>query len=210
MPFWRRKPDPAPELKKAEIDAARREAEAALPSGWRLEYSDYEAFSLPGGRLETYGILAMGPADERLLVVGVGEANSYRQLVRHLHGDLPAADAWAPPLDAVTGKPSGARFEMYRESDPDARTALAELQAGLPEGWALFAIDRERYLLRGSQLETFGVAAHNSFGDAALAIALTEADAYRQLLRRVRGELEVSEGWVPVSPPRQPRAAPAR
>ncbi len=200
MPFWRRKPDPARELEKAELEAARAEAEAALAPGWRLEYSDPEWFTVPDGILKTYGILAMGPADERLLAVGVGEVNGYRQLVRHLRGELPVAEGWAPPLDVVTPKRRQANFHIYGESDLEARAALTELEAGLPSGWNLFSIDRERYMLRGAQLETFGVAASSSTGEAAMAVALTEADAYCQLLRRFRGELEMSEGWVPPLP----------
>ena len=197
MPFWRRTPDPAKELEKAEIAAARAEAEAELPSGWRIEYSDLESFRAPNGRLKTYGILAMGPADERMLAVGVGEGSAYRQLTRHLRGELAVTEAWAPPLDQASGKPGKADFRKYSENDPDADAALAELEAGLPSGWTLFRIDRERYMLLGSQLETFGVAASSTGGDAALAVALTEADAYRQLLRHLRGELEISDGWVP-------------
>ena len=197
MPFWRRTPDPAKELEKAEIASARAEAEAALPSGWRIEFSDLESFTVPTGRLKTYGILAMGPADERKLAVGVGEANAYRQLTRHLRGELPVAEAWAPPLDQASGKPRKADFRRYSENDPDADAALAELEAGLPSGWTLFYIDRERYMLRGGQLETFGVSASSTGGEAALAIASSEADAYRHLLRHLRGELEISEGWAP-------------
>ena len=201
MPFWRRRPDPAKELAKAELEAARGEAEAALPPGWRLEYSDPEWFTVPDGILKTYGILAMGPADERLLAVGVGEPNAYRQLVRHLRGELPVAEGWSPPLDEVTPKKRKASFHIYGEQDLEARAALSELETGLPSGWSLFSIDRERYMLRGAQLETFGVVASSSTGEAAMAIALTEADAYRQLLRRFRGELEISDGWVPPLPP---------
>ena len=206
MPFWRRTPDPAKELEKAEIAAARAEAEAELPPGWRIEYSDYESFMVPTGSLATYGILAMGPTDERMLAVGVGEANAYRQLIRHLRGELPVAEAWAPPLDQVGGKPWKAKFRKRSENDPDADAALAELEAGLPGGWTLYYIDRERYMLRGGQLETFGVSASSTGGEAAVAIALSEADAYRQLLRHLRGELEISDGWaVPLAPHNLPR-----
>ena len=203
MPFWKRKADPAKELAKAEIEAARAEAEAALEPGWSIEYADLEAFAVPGGRLKTYGVLAMGPGEERALAVGVGEANAYRQLVRHLRGGLPTAEAWAPPLDAITGKARDRTFETYRQDDADAQAALRELEAGLPAGWKPFAIERERYLLKRAeltQLPTFGAAAIGPSGEAQLAIALSEAEAYRALLRRFRGDLEISEGWAPPLP----------
>ena len=204
MPFWKRKADPAKELAEAEIDAARADAEAAVAPGWSIHrYADLEAFTVPGGRLNTYGALAMGPGEERVLAVGVGEANAFRQLVRHLRGELSVAEAWAPPLDSITGKPRVDTFEIYGEDDADAQAALRELEAGLPSGWQPFAIERERYLVKGSelkQLPTFGAAAIGPAGEAQLAIALSEAEAYRALLRRARGELMTSEGWAPPLP----------
>ena len=72
MPFWKRDP---------ELQAARAEAEASLPPGWKIYRSDSERFRVPAGHITTYGICAVGPSDQTSLVIAVGEANTAISLV---------------------------------------------------------------------------------------------------------------------------------
>ena len=180
-----------------EIEVAEREAAAALPDGWELHYPDGERFRLPGASLQTYGLTASGPRDEAVLVVAVGKANVYRQLVRRLRGELEISDAWAPPVPPLPPEPVDHDYLGPYGDDADVKRALDELVQALPEGWRVYEADRERFRLPGRKVETFGVSAVGPDGQAAFVLAVGEANAYRQLARRLRGELEVADAWAP-------------
>ena len=120
MPFWKRKTDP-------EVEAARAGAEAALPPGWSIHRSDRETFSLPTGRVTTYGISAGGPAGEKALVLAVGEANAYRHFARLMRGELDTAEGWAIPLDNIEAFKTHGLFDIIDDDDPDVLAAKQEL-----------------------------------------------------------------------------------
>ena len=183
-----------------EVEVAEHEAAAALPEGWELHYPDGERFRLPGASLQTYGLTASGPGDEAVLVVAVGKANAYRQLVRRLRGELQVADAWAPPVPPLPSEAVDHDYLGPYGDDADVKQALDELVQALPEGWQLYEADRERFRLPGRKVETFGVSAVGPGGQAAFVLAVGEANAYRHLARRLRGELEVADAWAPPLP----------
>jgi hypothetical protein len=180
-----------------EVQVAEQEAAAALPEGWELDALDSERFRLPGGSVQTYGAAARGPQDEAALVVAVGRANAYRQLVRRLEGKLEVAEGWAPPVPPLPAEPVEHDFLGPYGEEPEVREALDELIRTLPEGWQLYEADRERFRLPGRKLETYGVSAVGPGGEAVLVLGVGEAGAYRQLTRRLRGELEITDAWAP-------------
>ena len=75
--------------------------------------------------------------------------------------------------------------------------ARAEVEAALPEGWELVGTDKESFGFVDVDVVVFGALATGPAGDHAVAIAVDEAGAYRHLARRLRGELDVAEGWAP-------------
>ncbi|HEX2111570.1 MAG TPA: hypothetical protein VHF67_08450 [Gaiellaceae bacterium] len=180
-----------------EVEVAEQEAAAALPAGWELEPLESERFRLPGGSVQTYAAAAHGPDEEAALVVALRKADAYRELVRRLEGELEIAEGWAPPVPPLPPESVESGFVGPYEEEPEVIEALDELTRALPEGWQLYEVDRERYRLPGRKLETFGVSAVGPGGEAALVVAVGEAGAYRQLTRRLRGELEVTDAWAP-------------
>jgi hypothetical protein len=89
-----------------------------------------------------------------------------------------------------------------KESQPSAEDAELELareeaQAALPEGWRLGDTDREHYMADEHGFNSWAAFATGPDGEVAAAVALTEAESLRQLARRLRGELEVTDGWSP-------------
>ena len=98
---------------RAELDAARREAEAALPPGWRLDgHVDYESFRGPGFTLATYSMAAVGPDGTGVIAVGLSRPAAYRCLARRLRGELTESDCWAPPSPPV--EPPRPRRGLFR------------------------------------------------------------------------------------------------
>ena len=190
MPFWKRKKDP-------EVEAARAAAEATLPAGWSLKDSDREIFSVPRGQVYTYAIPAVGPAGETALVIAVGEANAYGHFARFMRGDLEVAEGWAVPVPPLDEKRMEAYLSVRNADDPDVLAAKQELDAALPSGWELFMSDRERYAFPNGYLETWAVAAGGPGDEAELVMGLGEAGGFRQLARRLRGELEIADAWAP-------------
>jgi hypothetical protein len=180
-----------------EVEAAEREAAAALGEGWEFELPDYERFRLPGALVEVYAVAAHRQERELALVVVVGKANAFRQLVRRVRGDLEVTPAWALPLPFLEPKRRGEFLGPYNENDEQVVAALRDLQQALPDGWQLYELDRERFRVGGRKLETFAVSAVGAGGDGALVLAVGEASAYRHLERRLRGELEVTDAWAP-------------
>lgn len=189
MSFWKKRSDP-------EVESARAEAEVVLPPGWAINRSDLETFTLPRGRVETYGICASGPQGEKALVVAVGEANAYRQFRLFMLGDLEVAQGWAVPLPPQYDKPRDRTFDVRHEDDPDVVAAKADLDAAVPPGWKPFDTDRERYFFPDGYLETWAVSAAGPDGQVELVLGVGEAGAFRQLARRLRGELDVQEAWA--------------
>ena len=195
MPFWRRKPkevDP-------QLEAARAEAEASLPPGWQIYRSDRERFSVPQGRVTTYAISAVGPTDERALVIAVGEPNAYRQLARLMRGELEPSEAWSVPLDDFEVTKSYGHFDLIKDEDPNVIAAKRELDASVPSGWELYDTDREDYRFPSGSVDTCAASAVSVSGDVHLVMGLGEAGAFLHLARALRGELEITEAWaVPV------------
>ena len=147
--------------------------------------------------MQTYAAAARGPDDEAALVVAVGKANAYRQLVRRLAGELEVAEGWAPPVPPLPPEPVEHDFLGPYDDEPEVRQALDELNRALPEGWQLYEADLERFRLPGRKLETYGVSAVGPGGEAVLVLGVGEAGAYRQLTRKLRGELEITDAWAP-------------
>jgi hypothetical protein len=87
------------------------------------------------------------------------------------------------------------------EDDPDLVAARADAEGALPEGWKLAEEDREGFLLVGPQtqiqLDVWAAAAEGPNGELELAVACDKVGAYIGLARRLRGDLETSEAWVP-------------
>jgi hypothetical protein len=80
----------------------------------------------------------------------------------------------------------------------ELEAATREASEALPAGWKLLDFaDREIYTVPGAKIVTYSVAAHGPNGEVEMVIAVGEANAYRQLARRLRGELEMAEGWAP-------------
>ena len=86
-------------------------------------------------------------------------------------------------------------------SNSDAVTqAREEAEAALPLGWKLRGTDREGFQWHRKPyriLHAWAALAESDAGKQAVAVATDEAGAYRQLARRLRGELEESRGWAP-------------
>jgi hypothetical protein len=81
--------------------AARADAEAALPEGWKLAEEDREGFLLVGSTnisLDVWAAAAEGPNGELELAVACDKAGAYIALARRLSGDLETTDSWAPPV----------------------------------------------------------------------------------------------------------------
>lgn len=190
MPFWKRKLDP-------EVEAAKTEAENALPPGSQIHVVDPEWFWVPAGKVVTYGISAYGPARDKALVVAVGEANAYRQLTRLMRGDLQKSESWAVPLDAVERKERNATGTVWDEENPEVVAARAALEAELTSGWRVFFTDREKFRFPDGHIKVFAVSVAGPAGEGELVLGLNEAHAYEQMIRRLRGELEPAAAWAP-------------
>jgi hypothetical protein len=97
---------------------------------------------------------------------------------------------------------SRAGYGLIEMSDPER-----EARSALPAGWTLELPDRERFRLPGREVETYAVGAWGPGGDAFVVMGLEEDGAYRQVVRRMRGELEETEGWAPPIPSAAERAS---
>ena len=190
MPFWKRKLDP-------EVEAAKMEAEDALPPGWEIHVVDPEWFWVPAGKVVTYGISAYGPSGEKALVLGVGKVNAYRQLTRLMRGELEKSESWAVPLGAAERKEKNATGIVWDEENPEVVAARSALEAALPADWSVFFTDREKFRFPDGHIKVFAVSVAGPAGEGELVLGLSEAHAYEQMIRRLRGELETSEGWAP-------------
>ena len=93
-PFWRQ----GEEERDPELEAARADAEAALPDGWQLVGTDRESFSWLEPNVTVHGALASGPGSQHAVALALTEAEAYRQLARRLRDELEVSDGWAPPL----------------------------------------------------------------------------------------------------------------
>ena len=90
-------------------------------------------------------------------------------------------------------------FFDRNDDDPNLVAARADAESALPEGWKLAEEDREGFLLVGTTTIALDVgqprAAPN--GELELAVACDKASAYIALGRRLRGDLETTDGWAP-------------
>jgi hypothetical protein len=95
---------------------------------------------------------------------------------------------------------------LYADDDNEHEIEVAEREAAaaLPDGWELDSPDGERFRLPGAPLQTYALAAGEPGEEAVLVVAVGKANAYRQLARRLRGELESAEAWAPPVPPLSP------
>jgi hypothetical protein len=73
----------------------------------------------------------------------------------------------------------------------------------LPEGWKIVEADREGFSAGDHSLDVWGTFVEGPGGEVKVAVALTEAEAYRQLAAVLRGTLDVSDGWAPLVEKRQ-------
>jgi hypothetical protein len=93
------------------------------------------------------------------------------------------------------------RRGMRAESlGPAVSQARSEVEQELPSGWRIVECDRERFSAGDHSMDVWGAFAEGPGGEVAVAVALTQAEAYRQLARRLRGDLDVSDGWAPPLP----------
>ena len=87
------------------------------------------------------------------------------------------------------------------DDEPDVVAARADAEGAPPEGWKLLEDDREGFLLSGPDtqitLNVWAAAAEGPNGELELAVACDKAGAYTALARRLRGDLETTEGWAP-------------
>jgi hypothetical protein len=87
-----------------------------------------------------------------------------------------------------------------RQRKLEVEQARAQAESALPAGWRLRGTDREGFQWFDEPtriVRAWAALAEGPNGERAAAVALTEAEAYRQLARRLRGELEVTLGWAP-------------
>jgi hypothetical protein len=87
--------------------------------------------------------------------------------------------------------------QLAKDVDVDLDLARAEAESALPEGWRLDDSDREHYQTGEHGFNSWAAFAAGPGGEVVAAVALTEAESWRQLARRLRGDLEVTEGWAP-------------
>jgi hypothetical protein len=96
-------------------------------------------------------------------------------------------------LLALIGR-RGARTEAR---SPDVATAREEAEQELPSGWKVVEADYENFSAGDHSLGVWGAFAEGPGGEVKVAVAVTQAEAYRQLARVLRGDLDVSDGWAP-------------
>jgi hypothetical protein len=80
---------------------------------------------------------------------------------------------------------------------PDVSRARSEAEQELPDGWRIVEADRENFSAGDHSMDVWGAFAEGPGGEVTVAVAASEAEAYRQLAGRLRGELEESDGWAP-------------
>ncbi|MDP9067871.1 MAG: hypothetical protein M3N53_05935, partial [Actinomycetota bacterium] len=89
-----------------------------------------------------------------------------------------------------------------RKLDPELEVAKTEAENALPPGWEIHVVDPESFWVPAGKVVTYGISAYSPAGEKALVVAVGEVNAYRQLTRLMRGELEKTESWaVPLGPP---------
>lgn len=62
----------------------------------------------------------------------------------------------------------------------------------------LVGADSERYgVFKDARFEAFAAVARGPSGEVAVVVSLDESTAYRELPRRIRGELDPTDAWAP-------------
>jgi hypothetical protein len=170
-----------------------------LPEGWTLTGTDREVFRLHDADIVTWAAMADGPGGSAMAVVASAEeSEAVLALRRRILGDLEPAEGWALPVPRSAPLDSDEPTVFADdEDDPQIRDAVLEARAALPPGWALYETDREKYSVGGRTIAAWAVSAIGPAGEAAMALAIGEAHAIRQLARVLRGELTVSDAWAP-------------
>lgn len=84
---------------------------------------------------------------------------------------------------------------------PDTSEAEGEARNALPAGWTLERPDRERFRLPGREVVTYAIGASGPAAEVFVVVGLGEDGAYRQVTRRMTGELRETDGWAPPIPP---------
>jgi len=176
-------------------------SQAELPSGWTLSHTDREVFSLPGAKVVTWAAAAAGGAGEAALAVVASddESDAVRAVGECISGRLMQTDGWALPVPRLASHGvADTRFVLYGDRDAAVEDALADVDGSLPAGWTLYDSDREKYRLVSATVAVWVVSAVGPGGAAAMAMAIGEAAALRQLGRTLRGELHVTRRWAPI------------
>jgi hypothetical protein len=96
-------------------------------------------------------------------------------------------------LLALVGR-RGARSEAR---SPEVEMARGEAEQALPAAWKIVEADYENFSAGDHSMDVWGAFAEGPAGEVAVAVAVTQAEAYRQLARVLRGDLDVNDGWAP-------------
>jgi hypothetical protein len=91
---------------------------------------------------------------------------------------------------------------LFGRDKEEVKLARQEAEDSLPEGWTLRGTDREGFQWFDEPevlVRAWAALAEGPAEERMVAVAATEAEAYRQLARRLRGELEEQDGWAPPS-----------
>ena len=75
--------------------------------------------------------------------------------------------------------------------------ARGEAEQALPAAWKIVEADYENFSAGDHSMDVWGAFAEGPAGEVAVAVAVTQAEAYRQLARVLRGDLDVNDGWAP-------------
>ena len=177
---WRsrqRARSPEAQLERSELQAARAEALAGLPDGWDLTNADRERYGAGTDAVVAYGAVATAPDGRAVLGLGLSEAEALRAAVGAARGEVPLADAWAPPVEDLT----------------TATADVPEADVRLPLGWTLIALDHESFFASRGSVSTYGALAVGTHGQRALAVARDKATALERLVDRIENRLQVSD-----------------
>lgn len=181
-----------------ELRDAYQAAQGALPPGWGLGFPDRERYGSGAQRADVWSVAATGPDRQVAAGAALDEAGAYTALADRLQGELDPSDGgWAPPVgdNHLAG-------DLYTPGSPGPAAGMsvedlvrAEVEGLLPAGWALDRPDRELY---PTGLETWGLVVRGPDDRYLLVVASgQQVDAYRQLVRLLRGELTVRDRWAP-------------
>lgn len=165
----------------AQRDIERQEAVAGLPEGWSISHADRERYGTGRDGIEAYGVVATGPAGERVVGLALTKTGAYEMAKDAARGEIDEADAWAPPVaDLATASVN----------------ATASAEVAMPIGWTLVMVDHESFSGDGPKVSTYGALALGPGGQRALAVTRDEATAVQRLVDRIEGRLQERDSWA--------------